>query len=211
MKLPLNYIWQPSYRPSKQLVIVLHGRGDSAEGFSWLQEELGIDPLNYLLLTAPTPYYTGYSWYDLAPHQLPGILESRRLLAEVLTETAREGYAQEETFLVGFSQGCLMTLEFGARYEQPFAGYVGISGYCHDPQTLLKELNPQVNKGDWLVTHGTEDEMLPVSTTRQQIQTLNAGGFRIDYREFSKAHTIDPEVELPQIREWIQARCRRGL
>ena len=89
MKLPLNYIWQPSHSPSKQLVIVLHGRGDSAEGFSWLQEELGIDSLNYLLLTAPTPYYTGYSWYDLAPRQLPGILESRRLLAEVLADDAR--------------------------------------------------------------------------------------------------------------------------
>ena len=65
MKLPLTYAWQPSISKSPWLLIVLHGLGDSSEGFLWLQDELGIDSLNYLLLNAPDPYYTGYSWYDI--------------------------------------------------------------------------------------------------------------------------------------------------
>lgn len=208
MNLPLTHIWQPSRVSSKQLVIVLHGRGDSAQGFVWLQQALATNSLNFLLLTAPGEYYTGFSWYDLPPDQLPGIIQSRKLLGEVLAETKSSGYPPEKTFLLGFSQGCLMTLEFGARYPQRLAGYVGISGYSYDPEALLRELDPNVNQGDWLITHGTDDEMLPVETTREQIQLLNGGGFRIDYREYTKTHTIDVEWELPEIREWMQARCR---
>jgi phospholipase/carboxylesterase len=206
MQLPFSHIWQPAPVASKDLVVVLHGRGDSAHGFTWLQEELGIDSLNFLLLNAPIPYYTGFSWYDLPPRQLPGIIESRKLLERVFKELPEIGYAPERTFMFGFSQGCLMTLEFGARFSHRLAGYVGISGYCHDPDVLLKEMNPDVNKGDWLITHGTEDEMLPIERTRSQIRQLIRGGFAIDYREYVKSHTIDPERELPEIREWMQRR-----
>lgn len=207
MNLPLKYIWQPARVPSKQLMVVLHGLGDSAEGFLWLQDELDIDSLNFLLLTAPGEYYMGYSWYDLPPDQLPGIVRSRKLLKEVFTEIQREGYAPEQTFLLGFSQGCLMTLEFGARHAHRLAGYIGISGYTNDPEALLRELNPEVNQGDWLITHGTVDEMLPVDRTRAQMLRLNKGGFKIDYREYRKPHTIDVERELSEIRQWIEARC----
>jgi len=206
MNLPLRYVWQPARATSKRLLIVLHGRGDSAEGLLWAQETLSIDSLNFLLLTAPNPYYDGFSWYDVPPNQLPGIRESGKLLAQVFAETARNGYAPGNTFLLGFSQGCLMTLEFGARHSHRLAGYIGISGYCYDPEALLREMNPDVNHGDWLITHGTEDELLPVETTRAQMKVLTDGGFKIDYREYNKSHTIDLHRELRDIREWIQSR-----
>src|SRR5262245_43684617 len=159
LQLPLSYIWQPSNVSSRTLVVVLHGLGDSAEGFRWFQDELAIDSLNLLLLDAPNHYYTGYSWYD-SSNRLPGILGSRRILNEVFTGLEQQGYSLDHTFLLGFSQGCLMTLEFGARYRRALAGYVGISGYSHNPEKLLRELNPEANQGNWLVTHGTQDEML---------------------------------------------------
>jgi phospholipase/carboxylesterase len=205
MDLPLTHIWQPAVSKSQKLLIVLHGLGDSVEGFHWLQEELGIDPLNYLLLNAPEPYYTGYSWYDIQD-PLPGIERSRQVLARVLEQTEREGYAPGQTFLFGFSQGCLMTLEFGARHSSALAGYIGISGYCYSPEAILQQMNPAANNGNWLITHGTKDELLPVEVTRAQIKKFNAAGFAIDYREYSKAHTIDPEREIGDIRGWLASR-----
>ncbi len=210
MNLPLRHVWQPARVSSHQLLIVLHGRGDSADGFLWAQDVLAIDSLNVLLLTAPNRYYSGFSWYDLPPNQLPGIRESSKLLAQVLAEAENNGYTPERTFLMGFSQGCLMTLEFGARHSRRLAGYIGISGYCYDPEELLREMNFDVNHGDWLITHGTEDELLPVETTRAQMKILNDRGFKIDYREYKKSHTIDLGRELREIREWIKGRSRES-
>ena len=211
MELPLEHLWQSASVPSKQLMVVLHGRGDSAEGFLWLQEALAIDSLDFLLLTAPTPYYMGYTWYDLPPNQLPGITQSRKVLNDVFAQIERDGYAPERTFLLGFSQGCLLTLEFGARYNRRLAGYIGISGYSNDPEALMRDLNPEVNRGDWLITHGTEDEILPVARTRAQMQFFKEQGFNIDYREYKKSHTIDMRRELPHIREWLKIRCLENL
>ena len=187
-------------------MVVLHGLGDSAEWFLWIQEAFAVDSMDYLLLNAPTPYYIGFSWYDLPPNQNPGIAQSRKLLDKVFTKLEREGYAAERTFLFGFSQGCLMTLEFGARYRSRLAGYIGISGYSTDPEKLPREMNPEVNHGDWLITHGSDDEVLQVTTTRAQMKFFNEHGFRIDYREYMKPHTIDTRRELPDIREWLSHR-----
>ena len=211
--LEIPTLWQPSLgsEPSQgHLLVVLHGRGDSPQGFAWLQSALALPGLSALLLTAPDPYYGGYSWYDLPPRQLPGILRSRSLLEKVFVELARQGFPPERCILLGFSQGCLMTLEFGARFSPPLAGYIGISGYCNDPRALLAEGAFLALKGNWLITHGTDDDVLPVARTRAQIEELQRGGMRVDYREYPKGHTIEPRFELPEIREWIEKRLNDG-
>ena len=209
MKLPLSHIWLPSKTPSKKLLVVLHGLGDSARGFLWLPEELDFDSFNYLMLNAPEPYYSGYRWYDIMQDSISGIVRSRHLLTEVFSTTKDEGYMPDNTFLLGFSQGCLMTMEFGARHADRLAGYIGISGYTIDPAALVRDLNPKVNQGGWLITHGTQDEILPVANTRSQIQVLREGGFKIDYREYPKTHTVDFGRELADIRNWIADRTAK--
>ena len=67
-------------------------------------------------------------------------------------------------------------------------------------------MNPEVNQGDWLITHGTDDEVLQVTTTRAQVKLFNEHGFKIDYREYMKPHTIDPRRELPDIQAWLSSR-----
>ena len=48
-----------------RLMIVLHGLGDSMEGYRWLPQAMQLPWLSYLLVNAPDRYYTGFSWYPL--------------------------------------------------------------------------------------------------------------------------------------------------
>ena len=52
-------------KSSRRLMIVLHGLGDSMEGYRWWPEAMQLPWLNYLLVNAPDPYYGGFAWYDL--------------------------------------------------------------------------------------------------------------------------------------------------
>lgn len=200
--LPLDSLFFPSKEPSDKLMIVLHGRGDSAEGFRFLPQELGLKDMNYLLLNAPFEYYTGFSWYDLAPNQLPGIEYSINILNETLDTLFEDRYTPSRTILFGFSQGSLLTFEFGARYEHALAGYIAVSGYIYDANKILDEMSEEVNKGNWLCTHGYEDDVLPFAQSRAQVKVLQDGGFDIDFRAYNKTHTVDMG-ELYEIREWI--------
>jgi predicted esterase len=97
-------------------------------------------------------------------------------------------------------------MEFGARHTDRRGEPSGVSGYSINPRSY-QNLNPKVNHGDWLIP-GTMDEILPVETTRAQMHMLREGGFNIDYREYPKTHTIDPNRELPDIQSWIADRAK---
>jgi len=203
LNLKLNNLFYPSKTPSKKLMLILHGRGDSSAGFTWLPPYLNMDDMNYLLLDAPYDYYGGRSWYDLPPHQLEGIEHSSQILTEILDELFEEKFNVSQSFLFGFSQGSLLTFEFGARYHKVFAGYMAISGYIYDAEKLLVEMNPKVKEAKWLCTHGTLDNVLPYATSKSQVEVLQKGGFDVEFKEYAKDHTI-VEEELRMIREWME-------
>lgn len=188
---------------SQALLVVLHGLGDSMEGYRWMPGELGLPWLNYLLVNAPDDYYGGYSWFDLYENSGPGIARSRQLLAEVIDCQIAAGTPASQIALFGFSQGCLMTLETGIRYPQRFAGLVGISGFIHEPEPLLKAFSPVAREQHFLVTHGTLDPLLSIAPVRGQIEQLRAAGLSVEWHEFVKAHTIAGEAELAVIRQFL--------
>jgi phospholipase/carboxylesterase len=187
-----------------RLLVVLHGLGDSMEGYRWLPEMLQLPWLNYLLVNAPDPYFGGYSWYDFAGDPLPGIQRSRTLLSELVDKLPEIGFQQGQTAFFGFSQGCLMTLETGLRYPRPLAGLVGISGYLHDPAALIREKSPAALEEPILITHGKRDPLIPVDMARRQIILMKEAGFQIEWHELDKPHTIAGEDELELIRRFLE-------
>jgi len=201
--LELENLFIAAKKPSKKLMIVLHGRGDSSEGFVGLPPFLALDDMNYILFDAPFEYFTGHSWYQLPPDQLPGIEYSSKLLTKDLDTLFESDFNAEESFLFGFSQGSLLTFEFGARYHKVLAGYIALSGYIYNPAKLLLEMNKDVNANNWLCTHGLQDPVLEYETSKAQIEMLQNAGFQITFKSFNKDHSIDRE-ELTMISEWIQ-------
>lgn len=189
---------------SRRLMIVLHGLGDSMEGYRWLPPTLDLPWLNYLLVNAPDDYFGGFAWYDIYGDAGPGVRRSRALLFELLDRLGERGFALAETVLFGFSQGCLLTIEVGARYPQRLGGLVGISGYAHEPDRLLRELSPVAKTQRFLLTHGLQDPLLPIEPVRGQVQRLKAGGLNIEWHEFVKPHTIAGETEMAVIRRFVE-------
>jgi phospholipase/carboxylesterase len=194
---------------SRRLMVMLHGLGDSIEGYRWLPEALNLPWLNYLLVNAPDDYYGGYAWFDLN-NILPGVQRSRTLLFELLDDLPARGFAAEQTTLGGFSQGCLMAVDVGLRYPHRLAGIVGISGWVHEPDKLLAELPPVARQQRLLMMHGTGDPLIPIAQVRPQIPLLKAAGLNVEWREFAKPHTMIEE-EITVVRDFVSAGYGKGL
>ncbi len=195
-------------KSSRRLMVMLHGLGDSIEGYRWLPEAMGLPWLNFLLVNAPDQYYGGFSWFDLNDI-LPGVQRSRKLLFELLDDLRARGFPAEQITLGGFSQGCLMAAEVGLRYPHRLAGVVGISGWVCEPEKLVKELPPVARQQRLLLTHGTADPMVPIAQVRPQIPLLQAAGLNVAWREFAKAHTMIEE-EIAVIRDFVSAGYGEG-
>jgi phospholipase/carboxylesterase len=192
-------------KDSKRLMLVLHGLGDSMEGYRFLPQMLRLPWLNYLLVNAPDAYYQGFSWYDFPGDAAPGVERSREMLIQLLDRQREAGFASDQTILFGFSQGCLMTLDTGLRYRHRLAGLIGISGYLHDPEKLIDELAPAARETPVLITHGAYDPLIPIGQVRPQIELLKKAGVKVEWHEFRKEHTIAGEAELRVIRDFIDS------
>ena len=202
--LPLENRFFPAEMPSNKLMIILHGRGGKAEDFTWIPNFFDFDDMHYLLLNATDAYDDGYSWYDEPPYHLDGIKNASKLLTQNLDMLFEKDFDASQSFLFGFSQGALLTFEFGARYKEKLAGYIAMSGHINNPENLLQEMNPHLKNANWLCTHGTKDEALDFEIAKHQIETLQKAGWNIAFKTSDKAHVIEKE-EMKMIREWIES------
>ena len=183
---------------------MLHGLGDSIEGYRWMSETLDLPWLNVMLVNAPDKYYEGFSWFDYPDNMGPGILRSRKLLFDLLEDLRARGYPADQITLGGFSQGGLMTMDAGLRYPHRLAGLVDISGWIFEIENLLKELSPVAREQRLLITHGPFDPVIPFDPVREQANTLRVAKLKVEWHQFPKGHTIYGHEEVSVIREFVR-------
>jgi len=124
---PVLVAGEPLVR-ARAAMLMLHGRGASAEDILSLAAELNQPGFAYL-----APQAAGHTWYPnsfLAPLESnePGLSSALALISSLLARLAAEGIGAERTILLGFSQGACLTLEFVARNAQRYGGVAGLSG-----------------------------------------------------------------------------------
>ncbi|TAK08743.1 MAG: alpha/beta hydrolase, partial [Candidatus Manganitrophaceae bacterium] len=157
---------RPAAGPLQGCVVTLHGRGTTGADLMPLADEIGIPGLQWIFPDAPFPFpddFGGRMWYASPPQPQSGILESRRLLFNLLDHlTTQEGISSNRIALLGFSQGAVMSLDVGLRYPQKLAAIIALSGYLSAPERLAAEKSPASKEVPILLVHGTMDEVVPV-------------------------------------------------
>ena len=109
-------------------LILVHGRGDSAQGILQLANVLDAPGYAYL---APNAW--GNTWYPnsfLASIESnePGITSGLGVIAELVARVEDAGIAAERIVLGGFSQGACLASEFVARNARRYGGLLVFSG-----------------------------------------------------------------------------------
>lgn len=191
--------------PGRPLCLVLHGLGDSKEGWKAVAPMLGLDGWGWCFVQAPDGYDVGYSWFDLDLGRMhvdaAQVRRSHGLLLGLLAHLeAAEGLPCERIALVGFSQGCLMTLETVLRHPRRFLAAIGISGWLHRDEDWPSGFGPALAQQRLLVTHGRWDPLIPIALARTRIERLRRLGVPLLWAEYDKEHSLDPHEEVPDLR-----------
>jgi predicted esterase len=109
-------------------MVMLHGRGASAESILELAPALDADGFAYL-----APQAAGGAWYPhpfLAPIESnePWLTSALESVGEVVADIERAGIPAACIVLLGFSQGACLALEYAARNARRWGGVAGLSG-----------------------------------------------------------------------------------
>lgn len=193
----------PERGAARSLVIVLHGYGADGADLVGLQQPMAeyLPETAFVAPNAPERCRVnpaGYQWFPIpqidgasGEDMRLGYERAAKLLAEWIPETVEaEGVGFENTALLGFSQGTMMSLAVGPRFSPALAGIVGFSGRMIDEAALAKAAaRPPV-----LLVHGDRDDVVPHTCMAEADTALKRHGFFVaTHTSPGVAHAIAPD------------------
>ncbi|NBN88505.1 MAG: phospholipase, partial [Proteobacteria bacterium] len=94
-------------------------------------------------------------------------------------------------FLVGFSQGTMMSLHYALTNSNKIAGVVGYSGKIYDPNYLAKNIK---SKPAVFLMHGDDDSIVPLEEMMEAKNFLLENKFNLKTKIFKGCgHSIPVE------------------
>ena len=108
-------------------------------------------------------------------------------------------------FLFGFSQGTILSIAYALNNPDKVQHVVALSGYVNQQllQDGFKENN--FNNLDLFVSHGSEDQVIPVVWARKTPEFLNALEIKNSYQEYPVGHGVAPQ-NFYDLHKWVQER-----
>lgn len=91
--------------------------------------------------------------------------------------------------LVGFSQGAALMYALALLHPEKFVDFAGLSGFMPDGAEDVINNHPLGGKRGY-VTHGTEDELVPVAKARHAVEVLENAGAKVAYCEEDVGHKL---------------------
>jgi predicted esterase len=179
---------------ARALVVLVHGRGGTAEGMLDLAAELSRPDVAFL-----APQAAENSWYPnsfLAPLELnePGLSSGLEVIDAVLAMARRAGIPGKRQLLLGFSQGACLVLEFIARRPRRLGGVVGLTGGLIGPPGSRWDDVAALQGTPVFLGSADPDPHVPWSRVEETAEALGKLGASVTLRRYpGMAHTVNAD------------------
>jgi len=210
-----NKLTGPSFlahEKPKKLFFMLHGYGDTADNFIHIAGALDQPDwqANYFALNAPflIPNSSmGRQWFELYPNGVyireagPNAIKIIRSQVKIAVQQIEQTITKQKNkynlsfgdcFLLGFSQGGIITFEFGNFFQDQLAGLAVISGRIMEQGKIT---NQYVLQTPIFISHGDQDDVLPVKIFFKSCEYLEKN--KLIYEKHlltGDTHTISPKA-----------------
>lgn len=214
-KTSLYYIAQEPKIKTKNtsLLILLHGYGSNEEDLFSFASELS-DEL--LIISARAPQVLGfesYAWYTInftntqgKFSDIPEAIESRGTIATFIDEIQKKyDISPTNTFLLGFSQGTILSYAVAFNYPEKVQKIIALSGYLNPDLLPDNFTTNDYSKLDFFISHGRVDQVIPVAWGNKAPGVLNNLNIKNSYKEYPVGHGVAPQ-NFFDFKKWIDER-----
>jgi phospholipase/carboxylesterase len=194
------------------VLLLLHGVGSNE------QDLMALAPMldhRFFVISTRAPFtlqHGSYAWYHVqftptGQIMNPEEAEASRFRILHFIDEVNDSYNvdPERMFIMGFSQGCIMSVAAALTEPQRFAGVVGMSG------RLLPGIVDKAAPADELrglpvfISHGTADQVLGIEYGRALNDALERLPVNLTYREYPMGHHVSNQ-SLSDIERWLSER-----
>ena len=186
----------PAPEKSDATLILVHGRGATAEDMLGLFEELAVSRC-----AAVAPQAAGHTWY---PHSFLAPLESNQpyldsaldRLESLVQELMSRGTSEDRIALLGFSQGACLASEFAARHPRKYGAVMGLTGGLIGPPGTPRNYAGSLQGVSVFLGSGDPDPHVPFARVQETRDVLQKMGATVDLRRYPKMGPTVNEEEV---------------
>jgi predicted esterase len=172
----------PAAESARATLVLIHGRGDSAEG-----------------ILSIAPEAAGHTWY---PHSFLAPLESNqpyldsalKRIESIVKDLLARGIANERIAFLGFSQGACLTTEFLARHPRRYGAAMALTGGLIGPPGTKRDYPGSLGGTPVFLGTSDPDPHVPFERVRETEAELNRMGAQVELRRYpGMPHTINQD------------------
>lgn len=189
------------------LILLIHGYGSNMDDLFSFATEL---PNNAYVVSVQAPLSLGfgaYAWYpinfDADENKFSDPNDGKKAVQFIHTfiNELIEHYPIDinKLFLVGFSQGAILSYATAFTYPNTIPYVVALSGYLN--KDFISDLPQQISTS-FFISHGSVDQVIPVEWARKSPIILNELNISNIYKEYPVGHGVHP-TNFYDFHNWI--------
>jgi predicted esterase len=184
----------PDPSSARLTMIMVHGRGASAEDILALAGELGTTDVAFLAPQAADRTWYPYSFLAALQDNEPGITSGLQVIAALVEGLVARHIPYDRIGLLGFSQGACLSLEFAARHPRRYAAIVGLSGGLIGPPGTPRDYAGSLAATPVFLGCSDVDAHIPLARVRETADLFRRMGAPVDERIYpGMGHTVNQD------------------
>ncbi|MDP6533276.1 MAG: dienelactone hydrolase family protein [Candidatus Marinimicrobia bacterium] len=181
--------YQSSDSP-KTAILALHGWSGDEDSLHPVAKTLRIPDSVWYLPRAPYPSSsgTGFTWFSGSDEEGWKYKKSFTLIDELMDRIREDGFPNDAIYILGFSMGASLAMEYTLRLSYPIAGIIAIAGFIKDKDQLAYDATLESRKTPILILHGEKDDIVPLRSGKKSYDLLTKLEYCVRIETYSAGH-----------------------
>ena len=179
-----------SESPGKVL-IALHGWTGNISSMEPVANAWALDDVKWVLLQAP--YIAaggGFTWFDGDEDIGWKYQDSFDILSKLISELNDQGFPNHAIYILGFSQGACLSMEFMIRQTFSLGGIIPIAGFIRYKERFKQDVLNESRNTRVLLLHGDKDEVILPEQSQMSFELFKGEGFETQLHILAARHKV---------------------
>jgi phospholipase/carboxylesterase len=188
-----NYITagKPLSKTGRALIL-LHGRGGSAEDILSLADSLPVEDFSLFAPAAAAHSWYPYSFLSLPAQNEPWLSSALDRVFELVEDIKAQGVPADKIWFTGFSQGACLMLEYITRHATRYGGAAAFTGGLIGDKIYRENYKGDFGGTPVFIGTSDPDPHVPVQRVRESGVILEEMGAEVTVKVYKgMGHTIN--------------------
>ena len=179
----------------QKVVIAIHGWTGDVSSMEPVARFLRLPDTKWVFPQAPYKSdKSGYTWFDGNDETGWKYKDSFKIINSLIQDLVDQGFKYDEIFLLGFSQGACLAMEWIIRQPFSIGGAIPLAGFIKYKDRFKIDATLESKGTQILLIHGDKDEIIHPDESEKALKLFQSLGYEANLHILSAGHKIPLSV-----------------